>query len=986
MGRSFKLPAALAGAVLLQTLSTPAEGATLRGFAVDETLQGPAVLAEALRSALVKGEDVPAFARIVVERAELEPRPGELALEALDERIRGYAQSGVPVVLALRGPLPDAASTPGWRAFWRALAQRFPGRISAYELGELAGEPPAVAEHAFAFKAAAVEIRSADADALLVHGPVRGKDAAWLETLFAEDVAAYLDAVAVSGREPGLPGVLEAIRDVVRRGDPSASLVVSGLVPPADAALARGDLLFWLLAHEAGQVALTSFDAPAAVVASVLRPAAALKDVFKARLVTLDDKSAGLRLAMSGRDVTTEVPHALYFDLQTNGTLLVYRGGPGQKGELTVELQDSTGLKPTFRDVLSGQAQSPTGRTWDGAARVTRLKVPIAETPSLIAFAYAGDTAMAARADVTAGTLPPVSEIVFKHQQAQARLSARVKDYMADARMESHFRPSNSDSGFDVVTDNRFYSSEEGVEWEETSFTLNGTKWGPKRPPFPLLQAEKVLSLPLDLRLSKDYRYRLEGVERVGSVDCYAVRFDPVEGSRSLYRGTVWIEVESFLKVKLQTTQTNLQPPILASEEIQFFEPVATPDAGALRLLSRFVARQTMLIAGRSLLVERQVVFSNFSVNSPDFLERRAASRASESIMFKDTERGLRHFLKKNGTRVVEERPTTNAKALAMGTLIDPSYEFPLPILGLNYLDFDFLGKDNQLALLFAGVFALANVQRPKALFHKLDASVDIFVIAVPVNDQSFGVLGEKLTERVRDYPFSTGLNLGWQLGPFNKLTGNYLMKFDSYSRAVETSPTFVPPPSTVTNGFGLGYEYRRGGYSLLLTGYHYRRAEWRPWGDLDEYSPAQQNYEKYSASLSKDFHFQAVHKVHLNLAYFGGKDLDRFNAYQSGLFEENRIHGVPASVARFGELTMFRGSYSFNVFDIYRLDLFFDQALGREPRQAEWQSVTGIGLGFNLRGPKSTLLRGELGKSFLPERYRGAGSFVAQIMILKPL
>ncbi len=986
MARALKLPASLAGAVLLLTGSAPAQAATLRGFAVDESLKGPALLGEALGAAIVRGEDVPALARIVLERAELEPSPGRFAFDALDQRLQGYAQQGVPVVVALRGGLPGADATEPWRAFWRALAQRYPGRIKAYELGESSELPLSASDHAFAFKLAAVEIRTADPDAVLVHGPLRGGDAGWLEKLYAEDVAAYVDAVSVSGREAPLAGALLALRAVVQREDPSASLFVSGLQLPGDAATAASELLFFLLSHEAGQVSLTSFDGPVQALAAALRPAAGLKDVWRAKLVTLDDKTAGLRLVLSGRDVTAELPHALYYNLETNGTLFVYKGAPGQRGELSVELQDATGLKPTFRDVLSGQAQTPTGRTWDQAARLTRLSVPLAERPRLIAFAYAGDTALSSQAEVTARTLPPVSEVVFKHQQAQSRLSLRIQDYAADARMESHFRPSATDPGFDVVTDNRFYSSKDGVEWEETSFMLNGTKWGAKRPPFPLLQPEKVLSLPLDLRLSKDYQYRLEGIEKVGSVDCYAVRFDPLQGTRSLFRGTVWIDTESFLKLKVQTTQTNLQAPVLASEEVQFFGPVATSDGGSVSLLSRFVTRQTMLIAGRSLLVERQVTFSNFSVNSPDFSERRAASRAGNGVMFKDTDKGLRYFVKKGGTRVVEERATTNAKALAVGTLIDPSYDFPLPILGVNYLDFDFLGKDNQLALLFGGIFALANVQRPKALFGKVDASVDLFAIAVPVNDQTYDSVGELKGQRVRDHPGALGLNLGWQLGPFHKLTGAYQLRFDGYGRAEETSAQFLAPPSTATNGFGLGYEFRKGGYTFQALGYHYRRARWRPWGDQLAYSQDQQNYEKYSANLSKDFHIKAIHKIHLNLAYFSGRDLDRFSVYQSGLFEENRIHGVPAAGARFGELAMFRGSYSFNVFDIYRADLFVDQALGREPRQTEWQPLTGLGLGFNFRGPKGTLLRGELGKSFVPERYRGSGSFVAQIMVLKPL
>jgi hypothetical protein len=81
----------------------------------------------------------------------------------------------------------------------------------------------------------------------------------------------------------------------------------------------------------------------------------------------------------------------------------------------------------------------------------------------------------------------------------------------------------------------------------------------------------------------------------------------------------------------------------------------------------------------------------------------------------------------------------------------------------------------------------------------------------------------------------------------------------------------------------------------------------------------------------------------------------------------------------------MFRASYSFNLFDQYRLDVFFDQAVGRADSTSPREGITGIGLGLNFRAPWSTMVRAEVGKSFLPERYRGAGSVVGQVMILKP-
>jgi hypothetical protein len=229
-------------------------------------------------------------------------------------------------------------------------------------------------------------------------------------------------------------------------------------------------------------------------------------------------------------------------------------------------------------------------------------------------------------------------------------------------------------------------------------------------------------------------------------------------------------------------------------------------------------------------------------------------------------------------------------------------------------------------------------------------------------------------------------VNLGWQFTDFQKLTATYQFRYDHYSAETRTEPGFVIPSSTITNGFGLAYEYKRGGYALGGSAFSYRRGSWQRWGLGDGFDADQQSYDKYSASLTKDFFF-GLHKVHLNAAYYGGRNLDRFSMYQFGFFDENRIHGVPSAGVRFGELAMLRTGYSFNLLDLYRIDVFVEQALGKDPtHDTKWRSVTGLGLGLNLRAPFGTLFRADLGKSFLPALYSGSGSFVAQIMILKPI
>ena len=116
-------------------------------------------------------------------------------------------------------------------------------------------------------------------------------------------------------------------------------------------------------------------------------------------------------------------------------------------------------------------------------------------------------------------------------------------------------------------------SPRDSIEWEELTFSVNGARWGADRPPFPLLQPEKVLSLPLQLRFSNDYRYTLAGTERVGAYDCYVVRFEPAQKGRSLYRGTFWVDQKTFARVKVQAVQTELSAPVVSNEEIQTLRP-----------------------------------------------------------------------------------------------------------------------------------------------------------------------------------------------------------------------------------------------------------------------------------------------------------------------------------------------------------------------------------------------------------------------------
>jgi hypothetical protein len=926
-------------------------------IAIDEPLSGPPAAELLLRAPDLP---VPVLARV---SARLESEAAQL-----DARLAQHAARKIPVWLTIAAPSEPAAMD-RWRAALQGVLSRHAGAMAIVEI-QIDDADPRLA--AYAVRLAATDVR---AERETIRVAIGGSGAA---AAYTAELAPYLDLLVVSS-----DANLETADMQLQRVDPGARLAVSGMTAETNGAARMVDSQITSLGTD---VVVHSWSQSEGLTAALraLAPLAALMD---GEVSALDAKAAGLVLALGGRDVTATLGHRLLFDERTFATYLVY-WSPSSSELLQLSLTLPVEGSPSVHRLSDGHLLNVAEYHRVAETGLTTAQVPLPGGPVLVNFSDGAAEVLIQRSDVSAARLLTVEEIIARHQLQQRTQDALVRSYIADARMDQHFRPSMTDPGYDVASTNRYFVSGDDVEWEELSFSVNGTKWGPDRPSFPLLQAEKVLSLPLQLRFDSDYRYRLAGTERVGEYDCYVVRFDPVGQGRSLYRGTVWIERRTFARVKVQAVQTSLSAPVVSNEEIQTYAPVASIGNRPVFLFAGLTARQIMLIAGRNLLVEKSVAFSDFHVNPEGFEGSREEARRSDRIMYRETDHGLRYYVKDGPNRVISEQSTQSARAMAMGVALDPSYAFPLPILGINYLDFAFKGPDSQLAILFAGVLAAGNVQRPKLGSTPFDASVDFFAIAVPSSDRIYDAEGEHEQERLLTWPLTTGVNLGWQYTPFQKISGSYQFRFDGYTRDTTTADTYVVPASTTSNGFGGGWEYRRGGYSAVANGAWFKRSGWREWGVPGQTSDdLQPSYVKYSASLSRDIYFNLFHKIHLNGAWFGGRDLDRFAKYQFGMFDDTRIHGVPASGVRFQEVGAARGSYSFNIFDQYRLDLFLERAWGRDRAFDDtWQPITGLGAAINLRAPKNTILRADFGKSFLPDRYRGIGSATLQVMILKPL
>ena len=875
----------------------------------------------------------PVGVRIAITSAEEDP--------ALDARLDVYSSRRVPIWLSL--PAPDRVErVEPWRLSLQRLLDRHGAALAILEV-TIDGQPADVG--AFAVRIASTEARARRASIRLALGGSKMEDAGGRDGVYTTELAPYVDVLVLTKRRDG---DTENAQQWLQRVDPEASLIVRGGVAGTDTDASRLQVVDAVLGSVGTDVVAHAWQS-ADVLASALRSLTAVAALMTDEISALDQGAVALQLSIGAQDVTGSLRHRLVFDNRTFATYLLY-WGDAAAGPLDVSVTLAVAGKPVIHDVVVDAVLAVTDYSRDPSTNKVHARVPQTGRPMVVDFNEDAAQVFVARSDVSAARQLSIGEIIARHQQQQRAQDTRVSNYIAVARMQQHFRPTIADPGYDVVTENRYFVAANDVEWEELAFSVNGSKWSANRPPFPLLQPEKVLSLPLQLRFDEGYRYRLDGTNRMDGYDCFIVRFEPVREDASLYRGTVWIDQKTFARIRVQAVQSGLSAPVVSNEEIQKYTPVMMPGNEPVFLFSGLTARQIVLIAGRNLLVEKNVTFSDFQVNDPGFEQARAAARASDRVMYRETDAGLRYFVKQGATRVVSSQATLRAKALAMGVTIDPSYAFPLPILGINYLNFEFGNPDTQLALLFAGVLAAGNIQRPKLGSTPLDASVDFFAIAVPSSERVYDAGAEREGERVLTWPLSTGLNLGWQYTPFQKATLQYQFRFDAYAHDTTTTEPFQLPASTVTNGIGGAWEFRRGGYSFVANGAWFRRGTWKDWGLPHANdtpfagSATERTYAKYQASLSRDFYFNIFHKVHLNGSWFGGSDLDRFAKYQFGMFDDTRIHGVPGSGVRFAELAMARGSYSFNIFDLYRLDIFLEQAWGRDRAfAAAWQPISGF-------------------------------------------
>lgn len=594
------------------------------------------------------------------------------------------------------------------------------------------------------------------------------------------------------------------------------------------------------------------------------------------------------------------------------------------------------------------------------------------------------------RLSVTSVYKVPVELILARHQAVQHPQDVFLENYGADAEVNYHFKLPGGTGSLDVTFRNTFlYEKGAGARWVQNQLLVNGVAWkGKTIPNLPIIEPEKVNTLPLALTLGRDYIYRYIKDDAVDGRPCYVIDILPAPGAKgSLYSGKVWVDKETFVKRKMSVRQTGLSEPQVSNDETDLYSPVQGPDGRTYWLLNHLAGQQIFSMAGANVVAEREIRFSNFKVNDAGFGKAVAAAEASSKPILEETHKGLRYLKKQpDGSRVLEMDPQTSRWFAVAGTYYDKSLDYPLPLVGVNYFDYDYKKTKAQVNLFVAGAVNTLTVAKVD-LFPKIDGSANAVLFAIPTQDKIYTGGVEDLGQRVKVLREYANVGLGWRITQFSKLTLRLGAMYYRYSRDSKTSPLLRLPKDHVDAAADLSYSYSRRGWGLAADYDAHRRSAWDSWGMPGEHADVRwaQGYALWNLSASKAFYLPSFQKITLGATWMDGNDLDRFSRYQFAYLGRDSLTGFAGSGVRFDRGAVARLSYDFNLASVVRFGIKLDQ--GRvQPVKGEklWQNHTGLGLNGAVVGPWQTYWTLDLGyalRSDIPAVQHG---YTAALVVLK--
>ncbi len=944
---------------------------------------------------------------------EVEGEQGVYDWTRIGPAVRHAAGAGYKVILAVgdKDPLPvPGTDLDAWLGFVRSAVRNFGDVVDVFEIwpsGGHVGSAFDLTVYGFMIKQSALAIRAEaaanDYSVQIAQGAIGAGQLERQRALWSADIAAYVDLlpVVVDRRDAGR--VAELLRPVV---------VESLQHPPAPE--------LWVYVRPSG----VGWDGTSTAVTALAAGAAGALIETSAEATEVFGWVTGLQ-SILGRDYQPAPFGALelsygdgsqrdgaavlgrFFRATDFTTLVIFRA-PGLAGEDSPRLVIDAPVVRNVRviDPISGDVRRTSASARPGGLSGRTVGLSAAAAPGAVLFqkqvATPGFELPTEAVDVASSRGLTAEEIIARYQEIQRRQDDRLERFTARGRVDFHFKLGQGGGSVDFSIDSNYFWERGGqLEWEQTDYYFNGNrvKWK-NIPELPLIQPEKVITLPLDLTLDRTYRYRLTGEDRVSGREAYVLEFQPAESDSalSLYRGRVWIDKSSFVRLKASVVQTQTAPPVLSNEETDRFAPQIGEDGETYWVFSNIDGQQIWNAAGRSFVVRRELTFSEFEINGPksDFEARRSEAYASNNQMLRDTERGFRYLERtEEGSRVVKETEDTSQLFAAVGAFKDGSQDNVLPLAGVNYFNYDWKNKNIQVNALFAGVLGFFTASKPDLFGGKIDLTLDAGLVGIKGDDKVFVGDDELEVERIERRTQSVSLRLGVPIGEFVKLNVIGGMRVRDYFESDESDDLlndfnaanlqqvrFVLPQDHLEWSGSVDVTFNRKGYTLGASGGWFSRSDWEAWGlqdtdlgsfgsfgpggfELGAAEPVEDAFSRWGVTVFKEWYLPKFQKLRFGADYLNGSNLDRFSRYQFNFFGEDRLNGFSGSGIRFDEGTIARVGYSFNLLEVIRFDLGFDGAqVEEEGSGVGTQSFGGLGFNANFVGPWKTVISAGYGRA----------------------
>ncbi len=610
--------------------------------------------------------------------------------------------------------------------------------------------------------------------------------------------------------------------------------------------------------------------------------------------------------------------------------------------------------------------------------------------------------------EVKSGVELSVEEIIARWQQNREAQKQKLENYIASTFLSLHFETTTLEPGFDFSMQLRqFFSRNGATELAQKEFYINGVKFGKNHEfPLPQIEPEKVLTPPLELKLSERYDYKLLGTEQVDGTMCFVVGVEPKVQDEALYSGKIWIDGTTFREVKQYLSQRGVKSNVLVNVETQNYELVRDEKGNQFNLLRSISAQQLLNAAGRDFVLQRTMQFSDYVINTANFSAALAAEHSSDDPMFRDTDQGLRSLRKKNGERVLVDNNAKRIKSLVAGLMYGGTFSFPIPFLGTSTVDFDFHHTGAQLSTFFAGPILISDLS--KQFRPKFRLALDVALSALPSENRIYGNNTELLQGEIWNWEQTTGVRASWQASTHLSVTASSYFTFDNFLRSSQADKQYELP----RNGFnvlpGLEIKYNRNGYVFDAQATRGERIGWRPFGCASLTQPPagcgssspnpppenallvqrpQNGFTLYNADLRKDYYIRKFTKGGWDLSYWGGNQLDRFSRYFPSFISSPRLHGIPPGTDSFDAIAMADVHYGFNVMDLVKVDGMYAYARARNLDESlRFRKFDGPEINFNTPGPFGTLLQGTVSYALDGNIPRYNSRWAVYILVFKPL